>query len=140
MIVRDAGIHVGRFPIVAIVCSAGGLKAPSRGLSALPAGFPGAVIVLQHLAPDHKSLLAAILAQHTSLPVASARDGDPLTPGATAVHHFGGTVIATDAASTNHFAMPHACITRDEIVDHGARLDDVAPLPLNLVGRARHRR
>jgi two-component system chemotaxis response regulator CheB len=49
------------FPIVALVCSAGGLDALTRVLQPLPGDLPAAVLVLQHLSPEHPSELAAIL-------------------------------------------------------------------------------
>ena len=62
-------------PIVAIAASAGGLEALSELLAALPAACGLACIVVQHLDPDHESLLADILAKRTSLPVLPAHDG-----------------------------------------------------------------
>ena len=69
-------------PIVAIAASAGGLEALSELLGALPAACGLACIVVQHLDPDHESLLADILAKKTSLPVMPAHDGVvAITPG-----------------------------------------------------------
>ena len=68
------------FPIVALVCSAGGLDALTRVLEPFPADLPAAVIVLQHLEPDRASELAAILDHRTALPVNLAVDGDQLAP------------------------------------------------------------
>ncbi len=45
-------------------------------LAGLPADFPAAVLVLQHVDPRHRSLLADILSRRTSLPVGEAHDGD----------------------------------------------------------------
>jgi two-component system, chemotaxis family, CheB/CheR fusion protein len=54
------------FPIVAIGASAGGMAALERFLSALPADFGFALIFMQHLSPDHKSLLPDLLRSRTS--------------------------------------------------------------------------
>jgi len=70
------------FGLVALASSIGGLDALGRVLDGLPPGFPAAVIVLQHLAPDRISAMAAILQRHTRLPVKQAEDGDLLAPGA----------------------------------------------------------
>ncbi|WP_290059585.1 chemotaxis protein CheB [Amycolatopsis solani] len=70
-----------RVPVVALVASAGGLDAFSRVLGALPADFPAAVLVAQHLDPSWPSQLAAILDGRTALRVAEAADDDELTPG-----------------------------------------------------------
>jgi two-component system chemotaxis response regulator CheB len=67
--------------VVAITTSDGGLKALSHVLSALPADFPAAVVVVQHLSPQYPSQLADILGQRTSLSVKEAEQGDWLQPG-----------------------------------------------------------
>ena len=58
-----------------MAASAGGLEALSELLAALPAECGLACIVVQHLDPDHESLLAEILDKKTSLPVMLAHDG-----------------------------------------------------------------
>jgi two-component system CheB/CheR fusion protein len=57
------------FPIVAIGCSAGGLDAASELLRSLPDKPGMAFIYVQHLSPDHKSLLSPILSKVTSMKV-----------------------------------------------------------------------
>jgi two-component system chemotaxis response regulator CheB len=73
----------GGFEVVALAASAGGLNALTHVLAALPAGFPAALVVVQHLDPRHRSLMADILNRSTSLPVRQAREGDRLEPGVT---------------------------------------------------------
>jgi two-component system chemotaxis response regulator CheB len=70
------------FEIVALAASAGGLPAISQVLASLPLHFPAAIVVVQHLDPRHRSLIAEILARRTLLPVKEAEEGDPLTAGA----------------------------------------------------------
>ena len=48
----------------------------TRVLSALPADFPSAIVVVQHLDPNHRSLLADILGRRTELKVKQAEEGD----------------------------------------------------------------
>ncbi|HEY6200661.1 MAG TPA: chemotaxis protein CheB, partial [Candidatus Binatia bacterium] len=48
----------GQYDIVALAASAGGLRALSYILAALPADFPAALVVVQHLDPRHRSLMA----------------------------------------------------------------------------------
>ena len=69
------------FEIVALAASAGGLRALTDVLAALPADFPAALVVVQHLDPRHRSLMAEILGKRTSLPVSEAREGDRLRRG-----------------------------------------------------------
>jgi len=66
------------FSVIAIATSAGGLKALSVILGALPADFPAAITVVMHLAPDHDSILAEILHRRTRLAVKQAHTGDVL--------------------------------------------------------------
>ena len=47
--------------VVAIVGSAGGIRAMEEVLEQLPADLAAAVIVVIHLTPQHRSILAAIL-------------------------------------------------------------------------------
>ena len=65
-------------PIVAIGASAGGLEAASRLFDTLPAAPGMAFIVVQHLEPSHKSLMAGLLGEHTAMVVEEAADGCPL--------------------------------------------------------------
>lgn len=69
------------FDVVAIASSAGGVQALGTILSALPADFPAALVVVQHVRPRHRSLLAEVLARRTPLRVKPAEDGDRLAPG-----------------------------------------------------------
>ena len=64
------------FDIVAMAASAGGLTALSRVLTDLPGDFPAAIVVVQHLDPRHRSLMATILSRRTSLQVKQAEEGE----------------------------------------------------------------
>ena len=69
------------FEIVALAASAGGLKALTDVLAALPRDFPAALVMVQHLDPRHRSLMAEILGRRTSLLIKEAREGDALERG-----------------------------------------------------------
>jgi len=69
------------FNVVALAASAGGLTALSRVLTELPADFPAALLVVQHLDPHHRSLMADILGRRTALRVKQAAEGDRFLPG-----------------------------------------------------------
>ncbi|NTV03338.1 hypothetical protein HGA89_00275, partial [bacterium] len=62
-----AGRDDTRFPIIGIGASAGGLQALESFFSGLPPDVaPGmAFVVVQHLAPDHDSILADIIGRYT---------------------------------------------------------------------------
>lgn len=65
------------FPIVGIGASAGGLAAFEAFFSGMPADRePGmAFVLVQHLAPDHDSLLAELIQRYTRMKVFEVQDG-----------------------------------------------------------------
>jgi two-component system chemotaxis response regulator CheB len=65
--------------VVILLASAGGLEALTVVLRDIPADFPAAVIVQQHLG-GHTSVLPAILSRRTGHNVSWAEDGEPLKP------------------------------------------------------------
>jgi two-component system, chemotaxis family, CheB/CheR fusion protein len=71
------------FPVVGIGASAGGLKAIEQFLEALPDDpkLDMAFVLVQHLDPDHRSVLLELVRHYTSMPVEWAEDGDKLQPG-----------------------------------------------------------
>ncbi|HLV78627.1 MAG TPA: chemotaxis protein CheB [Chthonomonadaceae bacterium] len=103
------------FDVVALATSAGGLNALTQILAALPADFPVPVVVVQHLDPRHRSLLAEILGRRSCLAVKEAREGEKLCPGAVYIappdHHLlitlEGTISLTDTELV-HFVRPSA--------------------------------
>ncbi|HWB53363.1 MAG TPA: chemotaxis protein CheB, partial [Tepidisphaeraceae bacterium] len=68
------------FPIVGIGASAGGLEACTQLLHALPQ-IDIALIIVQHLAPEHESFLTELLAAATPMPVKQVSDGMKIKPG-----------------------------------------------------------
>ena len=68
------------FPIVGIGASAGGLEAMTRLLRALPNDNPMALVLVQHLDPNHESMLVDILSRETPMPVREVSDGMPVRP------------------------------------------------------------
>ncbi|MFN5028215.1 MAG: chemotaxis protein CheB [Burkholderiales bacterium] len=67
--------------IVAIGASAGGLEALDRFFSSLPPCPNTAFVVIQHLSPDHKSMMGDILSRHTTMPVHVAEQEMHVLPG-----------------------------------------------------------
>lgn len=68
------------FPVVGIGASAGGLEACRKLLDGLPVRTGMAFILVQHLEPDHDSLMVELLASHTRLKVLEAGDGMLVAP------------------------------------------------------------
>jgi two-component system CheB/CheR fusion protein len=73
---------VAGVPIVGIGASAGGLKAFEAFFAGMPADQdPGmAFVLVQHLAPDHESILASIVQRYTHLSVFEVEDGMVVQP------------------------------------------------------------
>lgn len=65
-----------RFPVVGIGASAGGLPALRELLENLPPDTGLAYVVVPHLAPNHPSIMADILAQSTAMPVAEVTSAE----------------------------------------------------------------
>jgi two-component system CheB/CheR fusion protein len=70
------------FPIVGIGASAGGLAAFEAFFSGMPADTdPGmAFVLVQHLAPDHKSILSELVKRYTRMEVFEVADGMAVRP------------------------------------------------------------
>lgn len=66
--------------IVGIGASAGGLEALTQLLQALPRDTGLAVVVVQHLDPDHESALTQLLAKAAEVPVLEAKNDRMLAP------------------------------------------------------------
>ncbi|EGV19213.1 chemotaxis protein CheB [Thiocapsa marina] len=66
--------------VVAIGASAGGLDALERFFQSLPADLGAAYVVIQHLSPDHKSMMANLLGRHTSMPVVTVEHDMRIEP------------------------------------------------------------
>ena len=71
-----------RFPIVGIGASAGGLAAFEAFFSGMPKDVePGmAFVLVQHLAPDHKSILTDLISKYTRMQVFEVEDGMEVKP------------------------------------------------------------
>ncbi len=184
-----------QFDIVAMGASAGGLKALTEILSVLPADFPVPILIVQHLDPRHKSLMAEILQRHCQMKVKEAENDEPIeksivyvappnkhmlvsdgrialtssafvhftrpsidltfesvaadyeeraigviltgtgrdgSMGIKAIKEKGGTTIAQDEKTAEHFGMPQAAIATGT-VDFVLPLQDVAPAIIALI-------
>jgi chemotaxis response regulator CheB len=87
-----------RFPVVALVASAGGIEALIRVLAPLPLDLPAAVLVALHQDPTRASHLVAILQRAIQLPIVTAADGDVMRPGGALVAPPGQHMLVTSTA------------------------------------------
>jgi len=63
------------FPIIGIGASAGGLEPLEKFFESVRPDSGFAFVVIQHLAPNHKSLMDELLARHTSIPIKVIENG-----------------------------------------------------------------
>ena len=66
--------------IIGIGASAGGLEALQQFFQHMPANSGLSFVVVQHLSPDYKSLMADILGKHTQMHVLQAENEMPIRP------------------------------------------------------------
>ena len=81
--VKSTGTHKSAsFPVVGIGASAGGLAAFEAFFSGMPPhSDPGmAFVLVQHLAPDHKSILTDLIRRYTRMQVFEVEDGMEVNP------------------------------------------------------------
>jgi two-component system, chemotaxis family, protein-glutamate methylesterase/glutaminase len=102
----------------------GDLRATLIASGAFPPSRPSADLLLTTL---------AIAAGPRAIAVVLSGKGNDGATGATAVHRFGGTVLATDAASSESFGMPSAAIEREDTTDHIIGLDELPAMLISLV-------
>lgn len=66
--------------VVGIGASAGGLEAINELFDNIPQGNEFSYVIIQHLSPDHKSLMDELLAKHTQMKIFIAEEGMPVLP------------------------------------------------------------
>ena len=107
--------NLNTYNIVALASSAGGLNALSVVLAGLPEDFPASILVVQHLDPRHRSLMAEILSKRTQMKVKQAEQGDQLQSGwvyiAPPNHHLlveNNATLTLTQTELVHFVRPSA--------------------------------
>ena len=111
-----------RFIVVAVAASAGGIPAIGQFLSSLRADVPDAILIVQHLAPAHVSMLPTILGRYTRMPTLEARDGVFLErgavwiapPGRHLVVNLDSSLSLTDSAPI-HYVRPSADVLFESV-------------------------
>jgi two-component system CheB/CheR fusion protein len=69
-----------QFPVVGIGASAGGLEALESFFSKIPHESHMAFVVVQHLNPQHESMMDSLLSKHTSLTIKVIEEGMAIEP------------------------------------------------------------
>ncbi|HEV8606276.1 MAG TPA: chemotaxis protein CheB [Tepidisphaeraceae bacterium] len=76
----EAPAEGNEFSIVGVGASAGGLEAFMQFLESLPADTGMAIILVQHLSPNHESVLPELLRKGTTMPVEHVTEGMEIRP------------------------------------------------------------
>ncbi len=76
----DASVRAAPCPVVGLGASAGGLEAFQNFLAAVPLDAGLAYVLVQHLDPNHESMLAELLGRRTEMPVRQVSDGMRIEP------------------------------------------------------------
>ena len=111
-----------KFAVVAMAASAGGLKALSHVLAAMPSDFPVPILVVQHLEPRRRSRLAEVLSLKTKLHVKVAEQGEAIRGHTVYVapqdHHLlvdhNGTISLSQSPQVN-FTRPSADVLFESV-------------------------
>ncbi|MEU6842735.1 chemotaxis protein CheB [Streptomyces sp. NPDC046716] len=117
------------FEVVAVAASAGGIHALTVFLGGLDADFPVPVLVVQHLDPRHRTVLAGILGRRTVLQVKLAEQDDTARPGTVYIappdrHLLVGSdgVLSLSQSELVHFLRPSADLLFESVAGtYGAR-------------------
>ncbi|MFR0352158.1 chemotaxis protein CheB [Streptomyces sediminimaris] len=118
-----------RFEVVAIASSAGGIHGLATVLGALDAELPVPVLVVQHLDPRHRTVIAEVLDRRTEMAVKLAEDHERTVPGTVYIappdRHLlvrpGGRLALTDSELI-HFVRPSADLLFESVAGaYGAR-------------------
>jgi two-component system, chemotaxis family, protein-glutamate methylesterase/glutaminase len=112
-----------QFDVVALGASAGGVEALHVVVEAFPAGFPAAVLIVQHMDPRHRSMLAGLLARRCRLRVKQASSGERIEPGTVYIAqpdaHLivrDGCLVLTDTKQV-HFSRPSIDMLFESVAD-----------------------
>jgi len=114
---------VPQFDVVAIGASAGGIEALHAVAAALPADFPVPVLIVQHMDPRHKSLLAGLLGRRCRLRVKQAVNDEEMRGGTMYIAqpdmHLivrAGRLVLTDTKQV-HFSRPSIDLLLQSVAD-----------------------
>jgi two-component system chemotaxis response regulator CheB len=112
-----------QFDVVAIGASAGGVEALHTVAASLPGDFPVPVLIVQHMDPRHKSMLAALLARRCRLRVKQASNDEDMHGGTMYIAqpdmHLivrSGRLVLTDTKQV-HFSRPSIDILFQSVAD-----------------------
>lgn len=105
----------GPYEIAAVAASAGGVVGLGRLLGDLREDFPIPIVIVQHLDPRHKTVIAEVLGRRSQLAVKLAEEGEIIKPGTVYIappdHHLlvgPGGMLTLTRSELVHFVRPSA--------------------------------
>src|SRR5689334_7374678 len=114
---------VPQFDVIAIGASAGGIEALHTVAASLPGDFPVSVLIVQHMDPRHKSLLAGLLGRRCRLRVKQAANEEEIVGGTIYIAqpdmHLivrSGRLVLTDTKQV-HFSRPSIDLLFQSVAD-----------------------
>lgn len=102
--------------VVGIAASAGGLEALGQFITHLPAVSPMGYVVVQHMAPQHRSMLTQLLGRQTDMKVVEISDGLRVEPNV--VYITPPNADLDIRGGVLHLRRPHAAVGPKPSVDY----------------------
>ncbi|HEX3704459.1 MAG TPA: chemotaxis protein CheB [Vicinamibacterales bacterium] len=102
-------------PLLAIGASAGGPGALATLLGGLPADFPAAVVIVQHVDEHMAQGMADWLGQHSPIPVRIALEGDRPQPGIVLLAKTSDHLVLKTAATVGYTIEPRDYVYRPSV-------------------------
>ena len=127
---KSAGVikEINRFPVVGIGASAGGLEALELFFSNVPSDTGMAFVIIQHLSPRHKSIMADILLKYTQMRVLPIEDNQAiksnhvyLNPPDKNVSILNRRLYLTEPTKTQGVNLPIDCFFKSLAEDQGEK-------------------
>ena len=116
------------FPIVGIGASAGGLEALEAFFTHMPPDSNIAFVIIQHLSPKHKSIMASLLSKYTKMEVFEMKDGMNIEPNCVYLNPpnknvviINGTLQLMEPIKTDGVNLPIDCFFRSMAQDLGEK-------------------
>lgn len=122
---RSLGEVDQSFYIIGVGASAGGLDAIKQLIAQADGSFLHSFVIIQHISPDHKSLMKEILTRETGMTISEVTDDMPLVP-----KHIYLIPPSTNVVIQGTSDDTRPVIDRDGNLEHiGLRFSLISPMP-----------
>ncbi len=113
--------------VVAIGASAGGFEALEKLFDGLSCDSGATFVVIQHLSPDHKSMMANLLSRHTLMPVVMVEQDMAIEPDRVylippgSIMHMGNGILSLTPKNPRTLTLPIDVFFKSMAAHYGAR-------------------